>query len=279
MFRRMIGVAAVGFIGIGSGSAVGQCVVPDNGFGTATMPPVGCTYFTTGDNMRIVDGLPAGDTIEIDARIENFFNVSENPGGFFGGTTASYGAQLVMPMQGTGSLSGFSRFIVMQLPDNGLNFFDTFPRNNGDTVQPFEMQLRSLFGEVFGDPDFCTLRVIAGQDNGLPSAGQTVIGSMPANMWQVDSFFDINYRIEFQGCPGSVLEGMSGATELVARFSTDLCPPDLNNDGLIDTADLGILIGNFGTPGPLGDLNGDGIVDTADLGILIAQFGQFCFPV
>jgi len=49
---------------------------------------------------------------------------------------------------------------------------------------------------------------------------------------------------------------------------------DLNSDGVVNTADLGILISSFGTPGPDGDLNGDDIVDTADLGALIAAFAQ-----
>ncbi|MCB9839073.1 MAG: right-handed parallel beta-helix repeat-containing protein [Phycisphaeraceae bacterium] len=54
------------------------------------------------------------------------------------------------------------------------------------------------------------------------------------------------------------------------------CPTDLNNDGVIDTADLGVLLGAFGSAGPLGDLNGDSVVDTADLGILLGDFGGAC---
>ena len=50
-------------------------------------------------------------------------------------------------------------------------------------------------------------------------------------------------------------------------------PADLNEDGVVDTADLGILIGAFGLPVEQADINGDGIVDTADLGLLIAAFG------
>lgn len=54
---------------------------------------------------------------------------------------------------------------------------------------------------------------------------------------------------------------------------------DLNLDGVVDTADLGILIGQFGQAGPLSsDINGDGVVDTADLGILISHFGQSTAP-
>jgi len=51
------------------------------------------------------------------------------------------------------------------------------------------------------------------------------------------------------------------------------CVADLNGDGVVDTADLGILLGAFGGGGPVGDLNDDGTVDTADLGILLGVFG------
>ncbi len=54
------------------------------------------------------------------------------------------------------------------------------------------------------------------------------------------------------------------------------CASDLNGDGVVDTADLGALIAQFGTPGTGADLNNDNIVDTADLGILIGEFGAIC---
>lgn len=50
-------------------------------------------------------------------------------------------------------------------------------------------------------------------------------------------------------------------------------PGDLNGDGIVDTADLGVLLSNFGTANQAADLNNDGIVDTADLGLLLANFG------
>ncbi|MCA9286470.1 MAG: hypothetical protein KDA22_14695 [Phycisphaerales bacterium] len=48
-------------------------------------------------------------------------------------------------------------------------------------------------------------------------------------------------------------------------------PGDLNGDGHIDGADLGILLSAWGTPGP-GDLNQDGAVNGADLGVLLANW-------
>ena len=50
------------------------------------------------------------------------------------------------------------------------------------------------------------------------------------------------------------------------------CPADLNGDGSVTGADLGLLLGAWGTNGP-GDLNGDGTVTGADLGLLLGAWG------
>lgn len=70
--------------------------------------------------------------------------------------------------------------------------------------------------------------------------------------------------------------GLAGAGVSYVVFGRAACTGDLNDDGVVDTADLGILLGQFGTAGPGADLNGDGVVDTADLGILLGVFGAGC---
>ncbi len=40
----------------------------------------------------------------------------------------------------------------------------------------------------------------------------TTLGEAPDGSYEVDSFFDLSYQIEFVGAPGSVLEGLSGST-------------------------------------------------------------------
>lgn len=54
------------------------------------------------------------------------------------------------------------------------------------------------------------------------------------------------------------------------------CPSDLNNDRVVDAADLGLMISHFGLVGSTFDINGDGVIDAADLGLLIAAFGTDC---
>ena len=59
-------------------------------------------------------------------------------------------------------------------------------------------------------------------------------------------------------------------------FGTAPCPSDLNGDGIINTADLGLLLAAFGTNDTAVDINNDGVADTADLGILLADFDSTC---
>jgi agmatine/peptidylarginine deiminase len=52
------------------------------------------------------------------------------------------------------------------------------------------------------------------------------------------------------------------------------CPGDFDGGGLVDGADLGVLLAQWGAcPGCQPDLNGDGLVDGADLGVLLAGWG------
>jgi sugar lactone lactonase YvrE len=54
------------------------------------------------------------------------------------------------------------------------------------------------------------------------------------------------------------------------------CDGDLNQDGAVDGADLGQLLGDWGTDGQPAnsDLSGDGVVDGADLGTLLGLWGS-----
>jgi hypothetical protein len=47
---------------------------------------------------------------------------------------------------------------------------------------------------------------------------------------------------------------------------------DLTGDGVVDAADLAVLLGQWGTPGPAADLNNDAIVDGGDLAVLLGAW-------
>lgn len=58
-------------------------------------------------------------------------------------------------------------------------------------------------------------------------------------------------------------------------FAATPCPADLNGDGVVNGADLGVMLAAWGVcPAPCAsDLNHDGVVDGADLGVLLAAWG------
>lgn len=52
------------------------------------------------------------------------------------------------------------------------------------------------------------------------------------------------------------------------------CPGDLDGNGRIDAADIGLLVAAWKSADPDADLDGDGVVGSADLGLMIAAWGD-----
>jgi len=52
-------------------------------------------------------------------------------------------------------------------------------------------------------------------------------------------------------------------------------PEDLNQDGVVDSADLAIFMGSWGLNPEIGDFNGDGEVDAEDMAELLAKWGSY----
>ena len=68
----------------------------------------------------------------------------------------------------------------------------------------------------------------------------------------------------------SLIGGAEGFNAILSLGNT--CLGDVNNDGQVDAADLGLLLSAWGLDGPT-DLNEDGLTDAADLGLILAAWG------
>ena len=68
---------------------------------------------------------------------------------------------------------------------------------------------------------------------------------------------------------------LSGISVVATRL-TPPCPADLTNNGIVDGADLAVLLGFWGLDGKpvAADINGDGIVDDADLALMLGSWGN-----
>ena len=209
-------LAAVAALGLAACPALVvalPCVQPDAS-GTVNLPPQGCGYLSPADVHKIIDGLPAGTHINVGIEHHKFFSVTRNPGGSLGGEIENFSSLLVMQMQGVGApLNGFVRFVTVPVQCET----HVAPRTVNDPVQSFDTNMFMLQGQIIGDPDFDLLRITAGTGFGMPSPGHTTL-TQQGPSWDVDSFFDITYRIDFIGAPGSVLGGHSGSTTATIRM-------------------------------------------------------------
>ena len=72
--------------------------------------------------------------------------------------------------------------------------------------------------------------------------------------------------------PDGDIAALGGPDARGIFIEDDRLPGDLDGDGFVNGADLGLLLGLFGTSNPAGDLNGDGAINAGDLGILLSNW-------
>ena len=107
--------------------------------------------------------------------------------------------------------------------------------------------------------------------------GDEVSGGWNFKKFRVGDFVPVtaNVRVRFIAGDlnsGSVVEAAVDGVSMFINASGVTCEAlegDVNHDGIVDGADLGILLGAWGEAFVDSDINLDGVVDGADLGLLL----------
>ncbi|MAC74861.1 MAG: hypothetical protein CMJ22_04655 [Phycisphaerae bacterium] len=142
----------------------------------------------------------------------------------------------------------------------------------GDAVGPFNV--RALVVDQYSsDRGFMprSMELIVSTDGGRPQAIAMVwVGN---SIWEgviptVDPCTSVEYRVRAEDRAGNVGESVSTIFETAGSCDS---PADLNQDGRVNGADLGLMLAAWGGRGPA-DLNGSGSVTGADLGLLLAAW-------
>ncbi len=196
------------------------CVIADNGTGTIDLPP-NCLPDGFSGNLELVEGLPAGSAVDMEARLTDFSS-TESAGGVLGGTIHEFTATIHLEVIGSGTLAAFQRSLTF--PVSGELHAE--PRTPGAAVQNVEATMFRLKGKLQNDFDFWLLEFEGGDVFGLDSPGEIemVRQGGPGSDFEVTGFFDYNYRIQFEGAQESFfIEGFRGITlDLASGF--ELCP-------------------------------------------------------
>ncbi len=163
---------------------------------------------------------------------------------------------------------------------DGIGGIQPLPRRESDAIHrgafpviPVEWFEDFQDHPLSTDPVFDRFQVTPGQGQPDPTFFWEIFNGVNA----IPSLF-VDGQVDEFGTPDPLprWQGIALIESLPGGLS------DLNMDGAVDTADLGLLIADFGQTGSglLADINSDGIVDTADLGLLIgvfgSSFGPFC---
>jgi hypothetical protein len=145
----------------------------------------------------------------------------------------------------------------------------------------------NVFGRsVAVDGDIALIGASGDNDSG-PNSGSAYVFTRSGTTWMQEDKLTADDAAALDVYGDSV--SLSGATAVVGAFGDDddegglqdlgsahfyeiaICPADLTDDGAIDGADLGLLLGAWGSA--QGDLTGDGVTDGADLGLLLGAWG------
>lgn len=106
-------------------------------------------------------------------------------------------------------------------------------------------------------------------------------GPFQVHEWTIDggggSSTGGNFQVDGTVAQYDASQPMTGGIyEVVGGFWAVVgCPADLDGSGVIDLADLNIVLSAFGT-GNTGDINGDGLTNLVDLNQVLASFGNPC---
>ncbi len=154
--------------------------------------------------------------------------------------------EVTFEVEGSGSVS-----LAIPIYNLGYDGLQSLLEVDSAAVAPGPVSVSSLPAPIAATPGELLLSIDA--------------AAIPAKGWSGV----VEIEVSDEDLPGEAMQALYVQLTLVPGSGG--IPGDLNGDGIVNGADLAILLGAWGGRGPA-DLNGDGIVDGADLAILLGNW-------
>ena len=154
---------------------------------------------------------------------------------------------------------------------------DSFVTVGGDLASPSSNT--TTFDPGFPDAGAEAPPVGAGWYNSNPANlqgftdvdGRVLIGRFTIVPTAAEDVFSATASLTFAGYPDGATQQQTASTAVAWPVSP--CPADFDGNGVVDGADLGFILLDWGTASPASDLDGSGIVDGADIGLMLLDWG------
>jgi hypothetical protein len=145
---------------------------------------------------------------EIYARHFGLVIVSQNDGGLLNGSVEVGTSQVQFHVTGQGALGGINHTITLPASFE----VHSAPHKPGADIDTFETNMNRIQGEGKADRVFEYIRLVGGTANGYPSPGQMTLISKGDEV-EVDSVFNVGFRLDFKGAKGGPLDGIEDSME------------------------------------------------------------------
>jgi hypothetical protein len=134
--------------------------------------------------------------------------LQEAPGGILNGAREIGTSKIDFTLTGGCSLPGFTHTITLP-----ANFEVHSAPRRGTAIETFDTNMYRIQGVGQADAVFEYVRLIGGTANGYPSPGRMTLASTDGNQVEVESFFNVSFRIEYKGAAGGPFAGIEDSVE------------------------------------------------------------------
>lgn len=192
-----------------------------------------------------------------------------------GGIAAAGGAAYLYQAQVDGTLAGINDTVLY----NNANYadFDFFNGARDNVIEPASAPIASI---TRGTPVLKGGKVmtpVIGIDPRAMGDAVTAIGTNGVNGFVEAADFRGGFAADSVWLCGWTAVDQFGFLDTPAEFCAvaEPCPADLNGDGVVTGADVGLLLSQWGACAGScdADLNEDGTVNGADFGLMLSAFG------
>lgn len=183
--------------------------VKPNADGWVCLPPVDAEYVAF--LVEMFHSLP-DPSWKAEVKHQRFVNnCKQETGGSLGGDVETFDSDVAVTVTRADGTAAKAESLTVHIPVRSITH--TSKQDLGAERQTLETAMWNLEGRIENQGGWKYFAVVAGEENGLPSPGETILTRLENGNVAVESFFKIRYRVEYIGAEDGPYAGLEGSGE------------------------------------------------------------------